>query len=134
MKEVHRKLTDPDTLIAVVGATDAPGKYGGIIYRDLRERGHRVVAVNPGRTEVAGDPCYPSLVDLPESPDIVNVVIPATQALALVEEAAKLDQRPAIWLQPGVDGPPVADAVTAAGLDLIDGDCIMVVSRLLQPR
>lgn len=131
VNHIHQKLKDPNTLIAVIGATDKPRKYGGIIYRDLRDRGHRVVAVNPSVTEVSGDPCYPCLSDLPELPEIVNVVIPAARALNTVAEAAKLKNKPAIWLQPGVDGPPVADAVVEAGLDLVDGDCIMVVSRLI---
>ncbi|NIQ54637.1 MAG: CoA-binding protein, partial [Gemmatimonadetes bacterium] len=51
--------------MAVVGATDSPDKYGGIIYRDLKRRGFRVFAVNPGRETVDGDPAYAGLADLP---------------------------------------------------------------------
>lgn len=79
-------LDGPDTVVAVVGATDHPAgvhreesargtgitaappgklKYGGIIYRDLRAKGVTVRAVNPYRDTVAGDPCWRSLADLP---------------------------------------------------------------------
>ena len=66
---VAERLTLPDPLIAIVGATDSPGKYGGIIYRDMKAKGYRVVGVNPGRSTVDGDKTYPTLADLPEKPD-----------------------------------------------------------------
>lgn len=126
----HDVLSDPDRLIAVVGATDTPGKYGGIIYRDLRGRGHRVVAVNPNRSTVAGDPSYPNLASLPERPDIVNLVIPPADARTVVSEWIDLGGE-AVWFQPGSYDRPVIDHAESNGLDVIDGDCIMVVSRRL---
>ena len=67
MDPVSERLHLPDPLVAIVGATDAPGKYGGIIYRDLKAKGYRVVGVNPGRTMVDGDVVYPDLASLPTS-------------------------------------------------------------------
>ncbi|MEX2423159.1 MAG: CoA-binding protein, partial [Acidimicrobiia bacterium] len=93
-------LSDPDTLIAVVGATDTPGKYGGIIYRDLRGRNHRVVAVNPNRTTVAGDPSVPDLSSLPQRPDIVNLVVPPSVGTTVIDEWAGLGGT-SVWFQPG---------------------------------
>ena len=76
MDDFAALLTDPATTIAVVGATDDPAKFGGRIYRDLKGKGFRVLAVNPGRDTVDGDPCYPSLAALPEAPTIVDLVVP----------------------------------------------------------
>jgi len=123
-------LSDPDSLVAVVGATDSPGKYGGIIYRDLKSRGHRVVAVNPNRSTVDGDPAYPNLSSLPERPDIVNVVVGPQDGLGIVAEWARLEGT-SIWFQPGSHDGHVLDAARGAGMDVIDGNCIMVVDRLL---
>ena len=67
MDPVSERLRLPDPLVAIVGATDARGKYGGIIYRDLKAKGYRVVGVNPGRESVDGDPVYPDLASLPEA-------------------------------------------------------------------
>ena len=75
------RLDLPDPLIAVVGATDHPGKYGGTIYRNLKAKGYRVAAVNPLRDTVDGDPCVPTLMDLAETPDIVNIVVPPTRTM-----------------------------------------------------
>lgn len=126
----HDIVADPTRLIAVVGATDTPGKYGGIIYRDLRRRGHRVVAVNPNRQTVAGDPCYPNLTSVPEQPAIVNLVIPPTAGREVVDEWIDLGGT-AVWFQPGSYDRELVDRAKANGLDVIDGDCIMVVSRRL---
>jgi len=126
----HELLTDPSTLIAVVGATDAPGKYGGIIYRDLRARGHRVVAVNPNRSTVAGDPCYPDLASLPERPHIVNLVVPARIGRKVIDEWSSRGGE-SVWFQPGSFDNALVAKARDAGLDVIEGDCVMVVSRRL---
>ena len=123
-------LTDPATLIAVVGATDTPGKYGGIIYRDLRARGHRVVAVNPNRTTVAGDPSFPDLSSLPERPDIVNLVVPPSVGASVIDEWAGRGGT-SVWFQPGSYDDHVVDQAREAGMDVVEGDCIMVLSRRL---
>ena len=124
----HDLLADTDHLIGVVGATDTPGKYGGIIYRDLRARGHRVVAVNPNHSEVAGDPCYPNLASLPERPDIVNLVVPARVGRTVVDDWAELGGE-SVWFQPGAYDRELRDHARGLGLDVVAGDCIMVVSR-----
>jgi uncharacterized protein len=121
-------LSEPDTLIAVVGATDTPGKYGGIIYRDLRGRGHRVAAVNPNRATVAGDPSVPDLGSLPERPDIVNLVVPPHIGSAVIDEWAGLGGT-SVWFQPGSYNGRLVDQAKAAGMDVVEGDCIMVLSR-----
>lgn len=123
-------LSDPDTLIAVVGATDSPGKYGGIIYRDLRGRGHKVAAVNPNRETVAGDPSVPDLQSLPETPDIVNLVVPPSVGSTVIEEWAELGGT-SIWFQPGSANDRVVNQAKEAGMDVVEGDCIMVLSRRL---
>ncbi len=76
MTDIATLLNEPETTVAVVGATDNPTKYGSVIYRDLKRKGYSVYPVNPNRTEVDGDEAYPTLDKLPESPTIVNIVVP----------------------------------------------------------
>lgn len=124
------RLTDPNTLIAVVGATDTPGKYGGIIYRDLRGRGHRVVAVNPHRRTVAGDPAFPDLGSLAETPGIVNLVVPPRVGRSVVERWSNLGGE-SVWFQPGAFDDDLVRQAESAGMDVVAGDCIMVAIRRL---
>lgn len=118
-------LSDPATTIAVVGATDDPAKFGGRIYRDLKRKGFRVFAVNPGRDTVDGDPCYPSLADLPEAPTIVNLVVPPAVTLQVLQQCVALGLR-RVWVQPGAEDPEAAAFAAQAGLMARIGDCIMV--------
>ncbi|WP_149261950.1 acetate--CoA ligase family protein [Actinomadura sp. K4S16] len=68
----------PRTL-AVVGASDTPGRPNTAVYRRLRawaERvGARVHPVNPGRDRVDGEPCHRSVADVPEPIDVAAVLV-----------------------------------------------------------
>ena len=125
MKEL---LTSPDTVIAVVGATDSPGKYGGIIYRDLKRKGFQVRAVNPNRATVAGDPAYPNLASVPDEIDIVDMVVSPQDGDSVLAEAIELGL-PRIWFQPGSESRTLTTRSEEAGLETISHACIMVVAR-----
>ena len=84
------RLLRPDS-VAVVGATDRPGSYGAQAMLNLGAVGFpgSVWGVNPGRTEVLGRPCVPSVADLPEPVDAVIVAIPAPGVPAALEQAGE---------------------------------------------
>ncbi|SDI59558.1 acetate--CoA ligase family protein [Alloyangia pacifica] len=65
--------------IALVGATEDYGKFGGRILHHLIEHGYDgvIYPINPKRETVAGLRCYPSIADLPAAPDIAVVALPA---------------------------------------------------------
>lgn len=125
---VSEKLNLPDPLIAIVGATDAPHKYGSIIYRDLKAKGYRVVGINPVRDTVDGDRAYAKLADLPEPPDIVNFVVPPVRTLRLLDDAARIDDV-AVWIQPGAADDAVRSRVDELGVPALIDACIMIRAR-----
>ncbi len=125
---VSARLELPDPLIAVVGATDSPGKYGGIIYRNLKAKGYRVVGVNPQRDQVDGDQAYRSLDELPETPDIVNIVVPPQRTLGVLDQAAALGDV-AVWIQPGAADMTVRSRARELGIPVLIDACIMVQTR-----
>jgi len=118
-------LKDPATTIAVVGAGDDPAKFGGIIYRDLKAKGFRVLAVNPGRKTVDGDPCYPSVADLPIAPTIVDFVVPPPVTLQVLRQCRERGLR-RVWVQPGAEDAAVLAFLAANGFTYRADDCIMV--------
>ena len=121
-------LEDPATTVAVVGATERATKYGNIIYRDLKEKGFTVFAVNPYRETVDGDPCWHSLADLPERPTIVDIVVPPARTLGVLQECVDLGLRN-VWIQPGAADAAVRDFVAANDFDALVDACIMVRAR-----
>jgi predicted CoA-binding protein len=124
---VVARLDLDDPLIAVVGATDRPGKYGGIIYRHLKAKGYRVVPINPHRREVDGDPTFASVSDLPEAPDIIDVVVPPAETLALLDDFASAGDA-GVWIQPGAADGAVHEKASMVDADVLIDSCIMVVA------
>jgi hypothetical protein len=128
MTDIISLLDDPATTVAVVGATDDRSKYGNRIYRDLKNKGFRVFAVNPKRDTVEGDPAFTSLDDLPEHPTIVDYVVPPPATLEILEQARRLGLLNA-WIQPGAEDPAVLEYLEEHGFTYLANACIMVESR-----
>ena len=129
MKDLTSLLSQPGTSIAVIGATDHPSKYGGIIYRDMKRKGFPVFAVNPYRKTVDGDPCWATVKDLPETPTIAVFVVPARRGLKVLEECAEAGIRN-IWIQPGAFSPELGEALEAGDFDWLANACVMVRARV----
>ncbi|MCJ7725452.1 MAG: CoA-binding protein [Acidimicrobiia bacterium] len=127
MRDIAQLLTDPSTTVAVIGANDDPAKYGGRIYRDLKAKGFKVFAVNPNRDTVDGDPSFKSLEDLPESPTIVNFVVPPQRTLRILQKCRELGLLD-VWIQPGAESEEVISYLDEAGFNYLANACIMVHS------
>ena len=81
--------------IAIVGASDRPGSRGAELLENLRSIGYAgtIYPVNPSRFEVAGMPCYQSLLDLPEVPEMVAIGVASDRVLDVVRAAASIGSR-----------------------------------------
>ena len=88
-------------VIAVVGLSPEEGKASNSVARYLKDKGYRIIPVNPGHEEILGEKAYKSLLDIPEKVDIVDIFMRAEKVLPFVEEALKLKPK-AIWLQLGI--------------------------------
>jgi predicted CoA-binding protein len=129
METISTLLDEGNPVIAIVGATDNPAKYGNRIYRDLKGKGYRVYPVNPARDTIDGDPAYADLADLPETPDIVNYVVPPPRTLRLLKRAKELGLT-RVWVQPGAENADVMAYLNDNGFDYLANACIMVRSRV----
>jgi hypothetical protein len=126
MDTIMSLLTDPATThIAVVGASDSPGKWGGRAYRDLRAKGFQVRAVHPTAPTVADDPAFPTVADLPESPDVVVFVVPPPVTLSVLEECLRLGYT-SVWVQPGAGDDAVRKYLDEHEFNAIVDACILV--------
>jgi hypothetical protein len=127
MDPIITLLNEGDPVVAVVGATDNPRKYGNRIYLDLKGKGFRVYPVNPSRDSVDGDAAYASLADLPEPPDIIDFVVPPTRTLRVLEQANELGFT-TVWIQPGAESDDVVTYLDEHGFNYVTDACIMVDS------
>jgi acetyl-CoA synthetase (ADP-forming) len=74
--------------VAVIGASDNPGKLGSHVMRSLIEGKYpgRIYPVNPGKDEILGIKTFPSLFQIPDSVDLSIVVLPAEQVPKIIKE------------------------------------------------
>lgn len=114
---------------AVVGASTNPRKYGYIAYKALKAAGKTAYPVNPRAREIEGDPCYPSVAELPEKPEVVVSIVPPALTEKLVEQLAEQGIKN-LWIQPGAESSAaVADADERGIATVHGGPCLMVNLR-----
>lgn len=118
-----RELLAGSRTVAVVGLSDRPERDSYQVAVYLKERGYRVIPVNPAVGEVLGEKAYPSLKDVPVPVDIVDVFRRPGEVLDVVQEALALKPK-AVWLQLGVVSPPAAALAAEAGIPLIMDRCL----------
>ncbi|QIL79793.1 acetate--CoA ligase family protein [Diaphorobacter sp. HDW4A] len=90
--------------IALVGASSRSDSVGGRTLDNLLEVSELkgpLYLVNPTKSEIRGVPCYPSVKDLPEAPDVAIVTVPAQSVVQALEECAEKGTRFAIVLTSG---------------------------------
>ena len=129
-QQVFELLRNTHT-IALVGASANPERTSYGIMKKLQEVGYRVIPVNPNEKEILGEICYASLLDIPESIDLVNVFRKAETTVPLATEAIQIKAK-AIWLQVGIRNEETASIAASAGLMVVMDSCIAVMHAILK--
>ena len=124
-EELIEEFLDKKNLIAVVGASKDPEKYGHRVCRDLKSGGYKVYPVNPNADEILGDKCYPSLETLPEKPDVVDVVVPPKVTEEVVRDCNRLGIK-RVWIRQGSESETAIKFCKDNNIAVIFKKCIMV--------
>jgi len=95
----------------------------------LKRAGYLVHPVNPTLETLDGDPCYKSLKDLPEKPDVVDFVVPPKVTFKVLDDCIDLGLK-RVWFQPGSESPEAITKAVEAGLEVVHSSCIMVKKQL----
>ncbi|HET9954989.1 MAG TPA: CoA-binding protein [Polyangiaceae bacterium] len=109
-------------IIAVVGCSRNPEKSAHSVPKRLRERGYRIIPVNPNVEEVFGERCFSTLGEVATPVDLVLVFRPSEEAPALAQTAIRLGAR-AFWLQLGLRSEEARRIAGGAGLDYVEDRC-----------
>lgn len=118
---------------AVVGVSQDVSKYGYEVFEALTRHGHRVMPINPKYTEINGQTCYPSLMDLPDKPDAVVTAAPAPVSAKIAETCAKLEI-PNFWMTPGTETESALEICQQNNVTAIHGFCPVFVLKLPAER
>jgi len=113
------------SVIAVVGASRDPSKPAHSVPLQMLRHGWRIIPVNPFVGEVFGVRTYPTLADIEEPVDLVDIFRPAADAVDIVRQAVAI-KAPAVWLQSGIVSAEARRIATEAGVDYVEDRCLAV--------
>lgn len=118
--------------IAVVGLSPKPHRASFDVARYLQGNGYRIIPINPNVTEVLGEKAYATLQEAAqhETIDLVNCFRNSEDIPPIAEEAIAIGAK-ALWMQLGISNPKVAARVEAAGLLVVQNQCIKIDHRVL---
>ncbi len=110
--------------IAVVGMSPKPERPSHYVSMYMKEQGYNIIPVNPGHNEISGIKCYPSLEEIIEPVDIVDVFRRSEYVVPIAESAINIKAK-ALWLQDGVINHEAAELASKSGLIVIMDDCML---------
>ncbi|MEE8436871.1 MAG: CoA-binding protein [Candidatus Neomarinimicrobiota bacterium] len=110
--------------IAVVGMSPKLERPSHYVALYLRGQGYKIIPVNPGHEEIAGEKCYRTLKDIPKKVDIVDVFRRSEFVYPIAEAAIEIGAS-ALWLQDGVINEEAGLLAEKAGLMVIMNDCML---------
>ena len=117
---LHRAST-----IAIVGLSANELRASHFVGYYLKRHGYQVIPVNPRESEILGETSYPSLRDVPEHVDIVNV-FRAPDALPDIARDAVAIGADALWCQFGVINAEGARIAEEGGVTVVMDRCLKV--------
>ena len=129
-----RRYQDPLTIqrvlhtagtIAIMGLSPKELRASYFVGYYLKRHGYRVIPVNPRETEILGETCYASLLDVPVPVDVVDV-FRAPDALPGIARDAVTIGAGSLWCQFGVINEEGARIAEDGGVTVIMDRCIKV--------
>ena len=126
--KIIKEFLDKKNIIAVVGVSTDPKKYGNKVFFDLLESGYKVYAIHKDEGAIDGHVRYPDLKSLPEKPDVVNIVVHPNITEKIVKECRQLGIDK-VWMQPGSENQKAIDYCNKNNIKVLYGVCIMVEKR-----
>jgi uncharacterized protein len=111
--------------IAIVGLSANPLRPSNFVGFYLKRHGYRVIPVNPRETEILGEVSHPSLSNVPDPVDVVNVFRAPDALPAIAREAVAINAG-ALWCQFGVINEEGERIAEEGGLDVIVDRCLKI--------
>ena len=112
--------------VAIVGMSPDPARASHFVATYLIGKTDWTLwFVNPRETEILGATVYPSLADLPETPDMVDVFRRVEELPGVVDESIEVGAA-SVWFQLGLVHDEAASTANAAGLDVVQNRCLKI--------
>jgi predicted CoA-binding protein len=121
-----KSLLQESKNVAIVGISNKEDRASYQVAKWLQKNSHfTLFFVNPVIDQVLGQKTYPSLADIPEQIDIVDVFRKAEDCPAVLEKAIAIGAK-SIWLQLGISNDEVSVKGSEAGMKVVMDRCIKI--------
>lgn len=120
-----RRILSSYKTVAMVGLSANWHRPSNFAAKYLLDHGFKVIPVNPAYDEVLGQRCYPSLREVPEPVDVVDVFRKPEDVPPIVEDAIAIGAK-VLWLQIGVIHPEAMARAEEAGLEVVADRCMKI--------
>ena len=112
--------------IAVVGVSRNPKDFSYTLWQELRQRRYEAIPVNPGTTELDGQPCFASVKAIQPPVEGVLIMTPARLTDQIVGECAEAGVKH-VWMYggmaPGAKTKTAIEFCETRGIEAVVGLC-----------
>src|SRR3990172_5057999 len=119
--------------IAVVGLSDRPDRPAHSVPAYLQRQGYRIIPVNPNLRQALGEAAYPSLLEVPEPVDVVQIFRRSEDVPPGVEDAIRIGAK-VVWMQSGIIPEQAAERARQAGAQLVMDTCMRTTHQAMRLR
>jgi xylulose-5-phosphate/fructose-6-phosphate phosphoketolase len=115
--------------IAFIGLSDNPERHSHQVATYFKDKGYRIIPVNPNVEEVLGEKAYDSLKDIPDSihVDIVDIFRKPENVVTHLKDVVEHGGIRTVWLAEGVNSQAAEEFAEDYGLSMVTNQCIMEV-------
>ena len=111
--------------IALVGASRNPKKFGYTAFKELKEKGMKIIPVNPYADEIMGEKSYPNVKMLPQEVRSIIVFTKKDQTASVIRDAKEKGIKQ-IWIQQMADSKEALEELKDTDINIITGECILM--------
>ena len=111
--------------IAMVGVSRNPKKFGYTAFKELKEKGMKIIPVNPEADQIMGEKAYPNVKALPSEVNGIIILTKKEKTAAVVREAKEKGINH-IWIQQMADSKEALNELNGSGINFITGECILM--------
>ena len=123
LKQINQFLDNQP--IAMVGVSRNPKKFGYTAFRELKEKGMKIIPVNPEADEIMGEKSYHNVTALPEEVKGIIIMTKKDKTASVVKEAVARGIKE-IWIQQMADSKEALSELKGSDINFITGECILM--------
>ena len=123
--ETIKSILKENKSIAVVGLSANWNRPSFFASKYMQQKGYKIIPVNPRYSEILGEKCYKSLLDIEEKVDIVDCFRRSGDILPIATDAIKIKAK-VLWMQLSVFNEDAANLSRNAGLKVVQDRCVKI--------